>query len=187
MSESLFDSLVDDPWNRYLRILDQNFERYLLIVLYFYITFAIVIAVINRYVFGFSIVWTNESAIFMYIYLSWIGASWGVRKRVHIRVDLIHEYLSERSRGLLFILSDLALLVFIYFTLVGFQPVWNNAVEFGASVQSMRLSQLYFIAAIPIGFGLMTIRTVQMLTIDLHSVLTDGPVYEGVGLMGETD
>ncbi len=71
-----------------------------MVLLYFYIFFVIASSVVSRYIFNYSPVWASESAIFMYIYLTWLGASWNIRKRSHIRVDFIQERLPERGRAL---------------------------------------------------------------------------------------
>ena len=182
MIEALFSE--NGRTYRILRALDANFERYLMVLLYFYIFFIIATSVVTRYTFNFSPVWASESAIFMYIYLTWLGASWNVRKRSHIRVDLVQKLLPERGRGLSFVLNDIALLAFTYFVFVGFIPVWENTVQLGVVVQSMTVSEVYFIFAIPLGFALMAFRSVQMLYIDLRSVFYGEPVFEGEAIIG---
>lgn len=175
---------TDGRTYRYLKVLDANFERYLMVLLYFYIFFIIASSVVTRYTFNFSPVWASESAIFMYIYLTWLGASWNVRKRSHIRVDLVQKLLPERGRALTFVLNDLAMLAFTYFVYVGFIPVLRNTLEFGAIVQSMYVSEIYFIFAIPLGFALIALRSVQMLYSDLRSVIYGEPLFEGEAIIG---
>ena len=168
----------------YLRLLDQNAERYLLYALYTYIIFIVAAEVFRRFALNNSSLWGAETARYMFIYLTWIGAAWGIRTRQHIRVDIIYEVVSERTVGLLHVLSDVAMLVFAYITLAWFMPTMQTTLEFGASIQSLRVSQGYFMAAIPIGFGLVAIRSLQMLYLDVRAVLNDEPVYRGSSLFG---
>lgn len=174
----------DTRWHQYFKTLEANLERYLMVLLYFYIFFIIGSSVITRYTFNFSPVWASETAIFMYIYLTWLGASWNVRKRSHIRVDLIQNLLPERGRALTFVINDLAMLAFTYFVFVGFIPVLQSTIQLGAVVQSMYVSQIYFIFAIPLGFALIAIRSVQMLYIDLRSLIYREPVFDGEAIIG---
>lgn len=169
---------------RLLSTIEQNIERYFMVVLYFYIFFIVATSVVTRYVFNFTPVWTTETAIFMYIYLTWLGASWNVRKRSHIRVDFVQKRLSERGRGLTYILNDLALLAFIYYVFVGFIPVWRNTQQLGVIVQSLNVSEIYFIFAVPLGFALIMIRSLQMLYNDVRAVVYDEPVYDGEAIIG---
>lgn len=170
--------------SKYLTVLDESFERYFLTIFYFYIFFIIATSVVTRYVFGYSPVWTTDTAIFMYIYLSWIGTSWNVRQRSHIRVDFVQSRLPDRARGLTYILNDIALLLFSYYVFVGLVPIWENITQLGAVVQSLNVSQIYFFVAVPIGFALITIRTFQVLYIDVRTVVFDEPVYDGEGIIG---
>lgn len=167
-----------------LRILDRNLERYFLVILYFYTLAIITVIVISRYVFNYTPVWGADTAVFMYIYLTWIGAAWNIRKRRHIRVDIIQRKLSERGLGMTYILNDVATLVFVYFVLVGFVPIWENTTQLGASVQSLGVSQVWFIFAIPLGFFLITVRALQALYWDAKAVKNGTKVYRGESIIG---
>jgi len=62
-----------------LRNIDKNGERYLLLVFYTLVVAVIGVEVIRRFVLSFSSVWGEEVARFAFIYLTWVGASAGVK------------------------------------------------------------------------------------------------------------
>lgn len=159
-----------------------NLELYLLISLYVYLILIINIEIIRRFVFASSSVWGQESAQFMYIYLTWIGVSWGVHKRAHVRIDVLHSVLSNRMKGLLYVASGIGLLVFALYGIRFTLPVIQTALEFGSTTPGMRVSRAYFQAAIPIAFSLTVVRTLQWLYRDIMNVYADRPVDEGTRL-----
>lgn len=161
------------------KLLNENLERYLLLSIYVYIISIIGIEVFRRFVLDNASLWGEETARFMFIYLTWIGASWGVHKRLHIRIDILHQYISERATGILYILGDLVMLAFVIVAIRWTIPQLQTLMEFGAATQALRVNKIYFQIAVPIGMGLLTIRILQALYRDVKDVLADRPVYKG--------
>ncbi|MDL5363845.1 TRAP transporter small permease [Halalkalicoccus sp. NIPERK01] len=174
-------------WRLALHLLDRYAERFLLYGFYIFLTLIIVLEVFRRFALDSASLWGEETARFSFIYLTWIGASWGVRKRQHIRINIIHRYLSNRGVGIMYIISDIAMLIFAYFSVSWFVPVLQTTAEQGAVTQALRVNQEYFMFAVLLGFILLTIRTIQMLVWDVHAVINDHPVYEGESIFGRGD
>ena len=159
--------------------LDENAERYLLVTTYFYITFIIVMGVFNRFVLQSTSGWEVETARLLFIWLTWIGASLAVRRRSHIRIDFIYQYVSDRTEGLLYIFSDLVILAFCVISFDAFLPIMQTTFEYGASLVTIDLTVAFFQAAVPVGLTLMAARGLQMLFFDVRSVLNGEQVYQG--------
>lgn len=166
----------------YLILLDKNIERYLLIVTYFYITFVIIIGVFNRFILRATSGWETETATLLFIWLTWIGASLAVRRRSHIRIDFLYNYVSEQQKGILYVISDVSIIAFCIIAFQAFIPVIQNTQEFGSSLVSLPLSVIFFQFAIPVGLGLMCIRALQLLVLDIQSIRKNEEVYEGAAL-----
>lgn len=163
----------------YARWLDQNVERYLLLVTYFYIGMIIIMGVFNRFILQSTSGWEVETAGLMFIWLSWIGASLAVRRRSHIRIDFIYSYVSDRGEGMLYALSDLVILAFCVISFNAFLPVLQTTHQFGTSLVTIDMSLIFFQAAVPAGLLLMAVRAIQMLVLDVRSIRRDEPVYQG--------
>lgn len=170
-----------------LRYVSSNLELYLLISLYIYLIFVINIEIIRRFVFSSSTVWGSESAQFMYIYLTWIGVSWGVHKRVHVRIDILHSYVSERTRGILYVVSGIGLLVFSVYVILLSLPPLLTTLEFGATTPGMRVSRAYFQVAIPAAFCLTIVRTLQWLYRDVKDLYVGRPIDTGTTIFRGED
>lgn len=171
--------MTAEPARKLLRLLDENVERYLLVATYFYITVIIVVGVFNRFVLESASGWEQDTARLLFIWLTWIGASLAIRKRSHIRIDFLYQYVSNRVEGLLYVFSDLVIIAFCVIAFDAFVPVLETTMNYGASLVTLQLSQLYFQMAIPAGLALMVIRATQMLVRDVRDVRAGNEVYQG--------
>jgi C4-dicarboxylate transporter DctQ subunit len=130
-------------------------------------------------VFSYSSIWGEEIVRYSFIYLAWIGAAAAVKERAHIRIDVLMHYLSPRLKALLYIFGDFVMLAVAIGALVwSFETVMVSW-EFGSVSHGLRVSLVWFLMAVPIGFGLMILRLFQSIKRDFRSLRDGTPVYEG--------
>ncbi len=162
-----------------LRTIDKEGERYLLLPLYALIVIVIFSEVMRRFVLSYSSIWAEEVARYAFIYVSWIGASAAIRERAHIRIDVIFQFVSERGKGIIFIFGDIVTLALavtaFYWSL---HPVFTS-LHFDSVTHGLRISQAWFLAAVPLGFAMMTIRLIQSIIRDVSDVRAKRPVFKG--------
>ena len=162
-----------------LAALDRNAERWALLAFYLMLVVTMAVEVIRREVFQYSSIWGEEVVRYAFIYLVWIGAASAVKERAHIRIDVIFHYLSPRAKALLYIFGDLVMLAIavaaIWWSLQTVELSWR----FGSVSHGLRVSLVWFLMAVPIGFALMTARLVQSLRRDIAALRAGRPVYEG--------
>ena len=163
----------------FLRNIDENAERWLLLVFYVMLVVTMAIEVLRREVFSYSSIWGEEIVRYSFIYLAWIGAAAAVKERAHIRIDVLLHYLGNRSKAIVYIFGDLVMfavaLVALYWS---FETVLVSA-KYGSVTDGLRISKVWFLAAVPLGFSLMIFRLSQSLLRDLRSLRNGTPVYEG--------
>jgi len=164
---------------RVLGFLDENIEKYILISLYFYITFTIVFNVFQRFIIKEANQWSLESTVVIFVYLTWIGASLGFKQRQHIRIDVIYDYVSDRTEGYLYIFSDIVLLSFSAYIIQKYVAILQNSMQYGPQVYGLKLEQWFFQLAIPIGLALSCIRLLQWLVRDVRAVRNGEPIDTG--------
>lgn len=90
------------------------------------VTFANVVA---RYVFNDNILWALETTVFLFAWLVLIGASYGVKTRIHLGVDVIINIVSPGLRRIFALAAVAACLGFSVLLLVG---AWNFWAPFAA-------------------------------------------------------
>lgn len=162
-----------------LKTLNENAERWALLVFYTMLVATMAIEVVRREVFAYSSIWGEEIVRYAFIYLAWIGAASAVRERAHIRIDVILAFLGDRAKALLYILGDLVMLgvamLAVWWSLETVAVSW----KFGSVSHGLRLSLVWFLAAVPIGFSLIIFRLVQSLLRDIADLRHGRPVFEG--------
>ncbi|MEO0767330.1 MAG: TRAP transporter small permease [Pseudomonadota bacterium] len=162
-----------------LSSLDKNAERWALLVFYVMLVGTMFIEVVRREVFSYSSIWGEEIVRYSFIYLAWIGAAAAVKERGHIRIDVLMNYVGPRVKALLYIFGDIVMfgvaIIAVYWS---FEAV-HVSYEFGSVTHGLRVSQVWFLSAVPIGFALVILRLVQSFLRDLHDFRHGKPVYEG--------
>jgi TRAP-type C4-dicarboxylate transport system permease small subunit len=162
-----------------LQAIDRNAERWALLVFYVLLVGTMFIEVVRREVFSYSSIWGEEIVRYSFIYLAWIGASAAVKERGHIRIDVLMNYVGDRMRAVLYIFGDLVMfavaIVAFWYSLETAHVSW----KFGSVTHGLRISQVWFLMAVPIGFALMMFRLTQSIIRDLRDLRDGRPVYEG--------
>ena len=162
-----------------LQSIDRNGERWLLLVFYAMIVVTIAMEVIRRFAFQYSSIWGEEIARYAFIYLAWIGASAAVHERAHIRIDVILHYLPPRGKAAVYLFGDLATLLLAVVAIRWSLAPLLTSLQFGSVTHGLRISQAFFLAAVPLGFTMMVVRLLQSLTRDLRDLRSGTPVFEG--------
>lgn len=162
-----------------VKALDKNAERWALLVCYVMLVATMAVEVLRREIFAYSSIWGEEIVRYAFIYLAWIGAASAVKERGHIRIDVILHYLGPKLKALIYILGDVVMfavaLVAVYWS---FETVMVSA-KFGSVSHGLRISMVWFLMAVPLGFSLMIFRLIQSFLRDLRSLRDGTPVYEG--------
>lgn len=145
------------------------------------ITFANVIA---RYAFNDNILWALELTVFLFAWLVLMGASYGVKKHVHIGVDVVIQMVSPATRRIMALLAVAACLAFSIMLLIGSWDYWYPFATERAWLETEdipmpemlrfmegwlnesepyeKLPRMIPYAALPLGMALLTLRFVQV-------------------------
>jgi len=162
-----------------LRRIDRDAERWLLLTFYVMLVATMAVEVLRREVFSYSSIWGEEIVRYSFIYLAWIGAAAAVKERAHIRIDVLMHYLGPRPKALLYIFGDLVMFFVAVIALYwSFETVHVSA-KFGSVTDGLRVSKVWFLMAVPLGFALMIWRLLQSLLRDIQSLKNGTPVFEG--------
>jgi len=161
------------------KLIDRNLERWALLVFYTMLVITMAIEVLRREIFAYSSIWGEEVVRYSFIYLAWIGAAAAVRERAHIRIDVLFHYVPPRVKALLYILGDLVMMVVAIFALYWSFEMVSVAWKFQSVSHGLRVPMVWFLAAVPVGFGLMMYRLLQSLRRDVADFIAGRPVFEG--------
>jgi TRAP-type C4-dicarboxylate transport system permease small subunit len=99
--------------------------KFILVGMVAAMTVTIIVQVFLRYLFLYSLSWSEEVARYLMIWVSFLGASLAVKYGFHIGVEFVVNRISERRRKVITLLAKLSMLFFlILFTIGGFQVAW---------------------------------------------------------------
>ena len=107
-----------------LKKINDNFERWCMMLL-FIILFIIVIAgIISRVVFNSPFTWTEEAARLAFIWMIFMGISYGTKYNKHINVTIIMDKMPDKAAAGLYIFWDIvALVVYLWISFYGFKYI----------------------------------------------------------------
>ena len=159
--------------------IDKNLERWALLVFYTMLVLTMAVEVLRREIFAYSSIWGEEIVRYSFIYLAWIGAASAVRERAHIRIDVLFHYVPAVVKSVLYIFGDLVMMVVAVFALYWSFEIVGVAYKFQSVSHGLRVPMVWFLAAVPIGFGLMMFRLLQSLRRDIADLIAGRPVFEG--------
>lgn len=150
-----------------LKWLNEHFEEYILVALSAFTVIIIFTQVVMRYVFGSSLVWSEEIARYAFIWMIYIGVSYGAKKKKHLGVDAFAMLFKKKGELIIGIIANGAFLVFAaVMAYSGFDIVMKITRE-SAALQ-IPLSWIY--AAPAVGMVLTSIRLVQNISAEVKEL-----------------
>lgn len=140
--------------------LDKHLEEYILIVLSICTVFIVFIQVVMRYVFGESLTWSEEVARYVFIWMIYVGISYGVQKEKHLGVDAFPMLFEKKGRIIIDMIASFSFFIFaVVMTYFGLDIVLKVTRESAA----LELPLEWVYAAPVVGMILTSIRLIQKL------------------------
>jgi TRAP-type transport system small permease protein len=114
--------------------------------------------IVLRYVFSNSLFWYDELSRYLLIGMTYLGCATGMRKRGHIRIDLIDRLLPERAASALARAVDLVVLLYLLY--VAYQTLGVMAILRRQPSAALGVPIGYVYGTIFVGFTLAAMRLV---------------------------
>ena len=139
-----------------------NIESYicqLLLIVFVCLLFA---QIVSREFFGYSIAWTEELSVYLFVWFVFFGASHAAKLAAHNRVTFQFKLMPKKLAVFFQLLSDVIWLAFnIYFIYISYQFIFFKMNLFWKS-QTLGIPMRYIYLILPIAFTLMSIRIIQV-------------------------
>lgn len=146
-----------------LKWLDEKFEISICIVLMTLMTILIFVQVIMRYVFQSSLIWSEELARYMFIWLIYIGISYGAKIMRHIKIEAALGLFPKAAHPFVIIIGDILFLAFaVFIAMLSYELVMKQ-IALGQRSPAMQIPIAYVYAAPMVGFALTAFRQIQTL------------------------
>lgn len=144
--------------------ISEKVVQYTLVVMVAIMTITIIIQVFLRYLFLYSLSWSEEVARYLMIWVAFLGASLALKKGFHIGVEFVVSRIPERIRQWVNLVAKFSILFFlVFFTIGGFRVSW--AVRDQDS-PALLFSMAYAYLSAPVGGLFMIIQTINSMIED---------------------
>jgi TRAP-type C4-dicarboxylate transport system, small permease component len=147
-----------------LKLIDRWFEESLITVFMGYFVLATILQVLARLVFKIPAAWTEETARYAFIWMTFVGSAVAVKNAGHVRVDILENYLKAfRAKAVYFWITTVVFMVFaLWLGKIGF----DNCLTLLKRPQLspvLHVSMIWVYSAMPVGMGLTVIRLGQLM------------------------
>ncbi|EGU29783.1 TRAP transporter small permease [Vibrio scophthalmi] len=143
------------------KVFCEEFEEYLSVALFLALIVLCLLQILFRFVFNFSLSWTEELARYVFIALVYAASSLAVIKGAHVRVEIIDNFVSGKAKYYLDQVIEASWCAFmIYIGIYGVE----------ITVEALRVSQVtpalgwqigWIYMIVPVFFFLISLRLVQ--------------------------
>lgn len=164
---------------RLLRWLDTNIEKMIIMVSLGALASIIVMGVVQRFMFNYQTAWSGSIPIYLFLWVTWIGAAYNVKTRTQLRFDEIRSRLPYTGQFLCLVFDAVMWIsisvIVIYYSIEQVQLVHQN---FAIVQGTERMQQWWFYLATPIGWMLVVYRALQNFWEDLRMFRRGEPFHQ---------
>lgn len=166
--------------------LDRNIEKIVILICYFTMAAIIFVEVIRRFVFNQQAPWSTTIPIYLFLWITWMGAAYNVKIRTHLRFDEVRVRLPYTAQYLCLILDAVLWIAFaaivVKFTT---EQVALSRMNYAIVPGTDNVMQWWFYLATPVAWSLLTLRVLQNLWADSRAFLRREPFTLQVSMLGD--
>ena len=165
--------------------LDNNIEKFVIVVSYTAMAGIIFVEVIRRFAFSVQAPWSTTIPILLFLWLTWFGASYNIKTRTHLALTEVRRMLPYRWQYYCFVLDAVLWIIFaiivIWFTV---QQVYLSYENFAIVGGTDNVMEWWFYLATPMAWSLIIVRVLQNLVQDTKRYRRKEPFILQAALKG---
>ncbi len=153
-----------------IKWLDDNLEEILLVIMLILMTVIMGVQVCARYVFGYSLTWSEEVTRYLFIWSAFLSLSYCIKKGISIKLEQVVLLLPSKKQSVIKIIShSIELIFFIY--MIPFAYSYLLATIESGQVSPALGVPMYVIQVAPlVCFVLASIRVIQRIVIEVNNL-----------------
>lgn len=149
-------------------------------------TLAMMHGVLTRYFLGRPTVWQTEVSVYLLVFVTFVGASYGLKHHAHVGVDLLVERLPVRGQLILRLITAVLSLIVVVAVIWTAYGTWWEAVEGGFhSPTSLRAPLSVAYAILPLGMLLVAFQYLAFVIEGFAGLRSGAEAAEKVALLGQ--
>lgn len=151
------------------RAIEQNIEKSVILVSYISMAGIIFVEVIRRFFFNEQAPWSTTIPIYLFLWLTWMGASYNTLRRSHLRFTEVRERMPYKAQFACLLIDALCWFIMgavvIYYSI---EQVYISYDNFAIVQGTDDVMQWWFYLATPVAWSLLLIRVIQNLRFDIR-------------------
>lgn len=158
-----------------LRYLDDHLEEIFIATMMGYFCIVTILQVVFRFLLKSPAAWTEETARYSFIWMTYVGTAYATKHSTHIRVDALDNLVGPKGKEVLWWVSQTFFLIFVVIlTKIGFDMLISLQVKPQTS-PALKIPMQSIYACMPVGMGITVFRVIQnfILKIKGHSIRKD--------------
>ena len=156
--------------------IDRNVEYVLNVLFYAYIIVIIFAEVVARYVLHSSIVWAEETAIYAFIWMSYLSTARLARGRAHLAFTIFRDAMPRGPQLACLLVADLCLAtVAVVVVLYMWTPLLDS-IAYKQTMQGVNLPIWIATVAVPVGWLVVLVRVLQRARDAIRNYRLDAPL-----------
>lgn len=100
-----------------LKLLNDNLERYLMLVLLLGMTLVLGIQIVFRFVLNSPLTWSEELARFMFIWSTFLSIGFCLREGISLKIDTLISLFPKKTQAVIYMAGDVVMAVFFIYLL----------------------------------------------------------------------
>ncbi len=145
-----------------LRVFFENLEEYILLVAFPLLVAVVFLATVVRYLNLGSLVWADETARYIMIWMTFAGISLGIKKSAHLGLEFVVGLFSRPAQAWFAVLRTVLIVLFGVVTAFFSLQIISTQINFEQVSPSLSLPMWVVYSSMLMGSSLMTVRAVQL-------------------------
>jgi TRAP-type C4-dicarboxylate transport system permease small subunit len=146
---------------RILKFIDDKFEEVIGTAILGVVVTLVFLGVVLRLVFTSGLPWQEELSRFGFVFVCYLGASYGMKSDDHIRITFLSDALPARARTILRVITDIIWIAFNVFVVIVSIDYYLRQKDFLGLSGILKIPLHYVFLTIPVGFSMLTLRLIQ--------------------------
>lgn len=143
-------------------------------------------AVALRYFLGSATVWQTETSVYLLVFVTFVGAAYGLKHHAHVGVDLLVDRLPPRPQLVVRLITGLLALGVVAAVIWTSYGTWWEATEGGfRSPTALRAPLSVVYAILPLGMLLVALQYIAFLIEGVERLIAGGDQVRTAAIMGQ--
>lgn len=166
---------------RIFGLVDRNLEKWLLVFALAFCATIVAVEVFRRYMFAQQAAWTTTIPAYLFLWVTWLGASYCIKQRMHLSFDEVRNRLARPMQFMLLMIDYALYVVFASLVVYWSYDLLSLHMMMGSTVPgTTEVPSWWFYSATPVGFSLIILRVLQCAVEDIQA-LRDGKPFRLAG------